>query len=663
MYAAGHDSDGSPPPQFTFCRKLRTNKIVKCFILTPTAHYINPACADLLCHDTHSTAYTNDCSLPPRPLDLDHSLLHCGFDTNLHTRLTPPNYDEQSPFASPSRISLGERSSPSILNSPSTALMTLQLVPTPPRSSCATDLTPSTSILSSPDADSYATMQSSIFRSSPLNFGTPSSLGGARFDSSLGLLTKKFVHCLQTAPGCRVDLNRAAADLGVQKRRIYDITNVMEGVGLITKEGKNFVAWNVNPAANRLSFRAPQAAQPDESPETMHKDIESLRNEERHLDAMLEYLTLQSKQFQYPQNAFSHLDRQRLNPKYTGVDAEDATKHMYVSYTDITGMESYGTDNIIGITSPIGTNLEVPDPEQGMKAGARRYHMYLNSRVATGHSASGAINVYLIRPSAVQKQDGKRSIPSNVNSAPTRGNYVEDHRSSLGSAASCAASELKFTDLDERRVPYAAVNHVGDVPVPPGYREGYYYASFPGRVPSRPAKKARPLSPLPRRPPYGSPKLIARRTKTAPGMQASTTHRKPGLGSPQASVQHDGAFPEPATSAPANHVSIPWPHNDDSFLGYAASPLKTVPADLYPPSPVGLDLFSMPFHSPGQDAAGYSLPSGYLLSPPSQTFSPAERKHDAQFPLPIFRSESSHPGVGKDNVSDRSRMVPRRKRR
>lgn len=29
----------------------------------------------------------------------------------------------------------------------------------------------------------------------------------------------------------------------VQKRRIYDITNVLEGIGLIEKKGKNNIQW------------------------------------------------------------------------------------------------------------------------------------------------------------------------------------------------------------------------------------------------------------------------------------------------------------------------------------------------------------------------------------------------------------------------------------
>lgn len=40
-----------------------------------------------------------------------------------------------------------------------------------------------------------------------------------------------------------VDLNDAAKRLNVQKRRIYDITNVLEGIGLIEKTIKNKIKW------------------------------------------------------------------------------------------------------------------------------------------------------------------------------------------------------------------------------------------------------------------------------------------------------------------------------------------------------------------------------------------------------------------------------------
>jgi hypothetical protein len=40
-----------------------------------------------------------------------------------------------------------------------------------------------------------------------------------------------------------VDLNDTVGKLAVQKRRIYDITNVLEGIGLIQKYKKNKIRW------------------------------------------------------------------------------------------------------------------------------------------------------------------------------------------------------------------------------------------------------------------------------------------------------------------------------------------------------------------------------------------------------------------------------------
>ena len=72
---------------------------------------------------------------------------------------------------------------------------------------------------------------------------SPTAAAGARYDSSLGLLTQKFVSQLREAPEGILDLNQAADSLGVQKRRIYDITNVLEGIGLIQKKSKNNIQW------------------------------------------------------------------------------------------------------------------------------------------------------------------------------------------------------------------------------------------------------------------------------------------------------------------------------------------------------------------------------------------------------------------------------------
>ncbi len=53
---------------------------------------------------------------------------------------------------------------------------------------------------------------------------------GARCETSLTVLTKKFMDLLFSMKDGILDLNTAVTSLGVPKRRIYDITNVMEGI-------------------------------------------------------------------------------------------------------------------------------------------------------------------------------------------------------------------------------------------------------------------------------------------------------------------------------------------------------------------------------------------------------------------------------------------------
>lgn len=64
-----------------------------------------------------------------------------------------------------------------------------------------------------------------------------------RKENGLVELTKKFIQLLVRADKQCLDLNKAMDTLNVQKRRIYDITNVLEGINLIQRYKKNHVRW------------------------------------------------------------------------------------------------------------------------------------------------------------------------------------------------------------------------------------------------------------------------------------------------------------------------------------------------------------------------------------------------------------------------------------
>lgn len=97
-----------------------------------------------------------------------------------------------------------------------------------------------------------------------LNDSCPRCLAGAkspgeksRYETSLNLTTKRFLELLSQSPDGVVDLNWAAEVLKVQKRRIYDITNVLEGIQLITKKSKNHIQWLYVPWLLALCLAVP----------------------------------------------------------------------------------------------------------------------------------------------------------------------------------------------------------------------------------------------------------------------------------------------------------------------------------------------------------------------------------------------------------------------
>ena len=56
---------------------------------------------------------------------------------------------------------------------------------------------------------------------------------GDRKEASLLFLASQFVQVLRASNGGLVDLNEAAVQLNVAKRRVYDITNVLEGEKMV----------------------------------------------------------------------------------------------------------------------------------------------------------------------------------------------------------------------------------------------------------------------------------------------------------------------------------------------------------------------------------------------------------------------------------------------
>ncbi|XP_010844542.1 PREDICTED: transcription factor E2F5 [Bison bison bison] len=180
-----------------------------------------------------------------------------------------------------------------------------------------------------------------------------------RHKKSLGLLTAKFVSLLQEAKDGVLDLKAAADTLAVrQKRRIYDITNVLEGIDLIEKKSKNSIQWkgvgagcNTKEVIDRLKY--------------LKAEIEDLELKERELDQQKLWL----------QQSIKNVMDDSINNRFS-----------YVTHEDI--CNCFNGDTLLAIQAPSGTQLEVPIPEMGQN-GQKKYQINLKSH-------SGPIHVLLI---------------------------------------------------------------------------------------------------------------------------------------------------------------------------------------------------------------------------------------------------------------------------
>lgn len=62
-------------------------------------------------------------------------------------------------------------------------------------------------------------------------------------DVSLGLLAQRFLDLLQNTPDGALDLRDVTTSLNTRRRRVYDITNVLEGISLLERQSANKFKW------------------------------------------------------------------------------------------------------------------------------------------------------------------------------------------------------------------------------------------------------------------------------------------------------------------------------------------------------------------------------------------------------------------------------------
>jgi len=186
----------------------------------------------------------------------------------------------------------------------------------------------------------------------------------SRFEKSLGLLTTRFVNLLQEAEDGVLDLKVAADTLNVrQKRRIYDITNVLEGIGLIEKRNKNCIKW--------------KGAVAGENTQEASERLALLQDELNRLD--------QHEQLLDQHTAWAGQSIRNI------MEDESNIRLAYATHEDIAAC--CPSETVLAVRAPSGTQLEVPRPEVEI-GGRRKYQIHLKTE-------TGQIGVVLL-------EDGER---------------------------------------------------------------------------------------------------------------------------------------------------------------------------------------------------------------------------------------------------------------
>ncbi|XP_076415758.1 transcription factor E2F6 [Peromyscus maniculatus bairdii] len=200
-----------------------------------------------------------------------------------------------------------------------------------------------------------------------------------RFDVSLVYLTRKFMDLVRSAPGGILDLNKVATKLGVRKRRVYDITNVLDGIELVEKKSKNHIRW-IGSDLNNFGA-APQQKK-------LQAELSDLSAMEDALDELIKDCAQQLLEL---------------------TDDKENERLAYVTYQDIHSIQAFHEQIVIAVKAPEETRLDVPAPRE-------------DSITVHIRSTKGPIDVYLCE---VEQNHSSGRTADGVGASPSKSKCPE----------------------------------------------------------------------------------------------------------------------------------------------------------------------------------------------------------------------------------------------
>jgi len=177
----------------------------------------------------------------------------------------------------------------------------------------------------------------------------------SRKENTLGGLAAKFIELIKKSPNNSLDTREAVRRLNVQKRRIYDITNVLEAVGLVKKGVKNKVRWTgtVLPLDSQTRKQINEAkkslfdSQTQKQINETKKSLCQLKDKSEELDEVIASL----------RKGFDEVSSSKTYKEGSFITYDDLA--------NLSSLKEYHGKKLLMISAKTGTEVEIPEARSG----------------------------------------------------------------------------------------------------------------------------------------------------------------------------------------------------------------------------------------------------------------------------------------------------------
>ena len=182
-------------------------------------------------------------------------------------------------------------------------------------------------------------------------------------ENSLGQLTKNFINYIKKTGRKSININDLVNELSVKKRRIYDITNVLQGINYIQKSGKNEIVWiktisNKSKSKKKLSTKKNTSNKPK-------INIEELEKKKNELDK----------------------DIDKFKAEFNSIAKKnDFEKYGYITSDDIKKLSINANVDIILIKATKGTCMNVIDKNDIQRVHDSAKNLMKNNKIQSNNS-------------------------------------------------------------------------------------------------------------------------------------------------------------------------------------------------------------------------------------------------------------------------------------